>query len=339
MKKINDLLYFGFALVVCFLEGFIGHFGGGLNNGQILLLILRTIVIVLVLRFFIWCAGKIHQAIHNMKHCDDPLFEKIDFYNKRWDEDNEYFKRKILIVNCFYRDGGPVDELVDGKEIGRLYARADFLEKQNTMFEFGITIISSVAISLIVSLLCQYISPDEGNAVVGFIGTIFFTALLVSVFALKYIDKGQMGSYSHFSDEYELSLLKQKIDKFEHELVIEPSDEKFLYTKQIVLNELIEIRKRAKFRKKEIEKDINTINALKLCPGNGCDHNDSEIFIKDNRGYLAYHKDEGKENNYVGELNLISKDFSILYQIMKKYELLDNENKTMISWLLAFMGR
>lgn len=47
-------------------------------------------------------------------------------------------------------------------------------------------------------------------------------------------------------------------------------------------------------------------------------------------GCLVYDREKGKENNYIGELNLINQDYSILYQILNRYDLIsycENEKK------------
>ena len=37
---------------------------------------------------------------------------------------------------------------------------------------------------------------------------------------------------------------------------------------------------------------------------------------------MVYDLEKGKENNYMGELNLINEDYSILYQILNRYDLI-----------------
>ena len=116
----------------------------------------------------------------------------------------------------------------------------------------------------------------------------------------------------------------QKIMSLENELTITSDDEQILETKQVVINELIRIRQK-KILKRKIEKletDIKQVGQLNLCIGdyNACYI--QKIHINGVVGCLVYDREKGKENNYIGELNLISHDYSILYQILNRYGLI-----------------
>ena len=69
---------------------------------------------------------------------------------------------------------------------------------------------------------------------------------------------------------------------------------------------------------------------MDLCIG---DYNScyiQKIYINGVVGCLVYDREKGKENNYIGELNLINQDYSILYQILNRYDLIsycENEKK------------
>lgn len=141
---------------------------------------------------------------------------------------------------------------------------------------------------------------------------------------LKYAERGQAGSYRHYTDQYETKLLLEKIDKVERKFIITTDDEKIMKTQQVVINELIAIRKKkkAKTQKEKLDADIRRVEQLDLCIGDYSQCYIQKVFINGSVGYLVYNRKEGQENNYIGELNLINQQHSILYQIMNKYELI-----------------
>lgn len=47
-----------------------------------------------------------------------------------------------------------------------------------------------------------------------------------------------------------------------------------------------------------------------------------KISINGTAGYLVYDREKGKENNYIGGLNLINQEYSIQYQILNRYDLI-----------------
>ena len=120
------------------------------------------------------------------------------------------------------------------------------------------------------------------------------------------------------------NLLLQKITDLEKELTITGDDEQILETKQIVINELIRIRQKKKLKKQKekLETDIKQVGQLDLCIGdyNACYI--QKIYINGVVGCLVYDREKGKENNYIGELNLINQEYSILYQILNRYDLI-----------------
>lgn len=48
----------------------------------------------------------------------------------------------------------------------------------------------------------------------------------------------------------------------------------------------------------------------------------SKNLYKWSGGGLVYDREKGIENNYIGELNLINQEHSILYQILNRYDLI-----------------
>ena len=289
---------------------------------MILCLILLLIEVAMVVYFSILGIITMKRGMHNIKKCDDELFKKIDQYKKCWGKDKHYYIKQIQIINLYYEEGGKVDELVKNKEIERLYARADFLLIQNSLFDNLITCFYSLVISVIASFVCQMMECE--NVWLTFVWMVTILLSFFGIILSRYAEKGQAGSYRYYIDEYERDLLLQKITDLEKELTITGDDEQILETKQIVINELIRIRQKKKLKKQKekLETDIKQVGQLDLCIGyyNACYI--QKIHINGVVGCLVYDREKGKENNYIGELNLINQEYSILYQILNRYDLI-----------------
>ena len=176
--------------------------------------------------------------------------------------------------------GGKVDELVKNKEIERLYARADFLLIQNSLFDNLITCFYSLVISVIASFVCQMMECE--SVLLMFVWMVTILLSFFGIILSRYAEKCQAGSYRYYIDEYERDLLLQKITDLEKELTITGDDEQILETKQIVINELIRIRQKKKLKKQKekLETDIKQVGQLDLCIG---DYNTcyiQKIYIK-----------------------------------------------------------
>lgn len=53
-----------------------------------------------------------------------------------------------------------------------------------------------------------------------------------------------------------------------------------------------------------------------------------KIYINGVEGCLVYDREKGTEDNYMGELNLINQEYSILHQILNRYDIISYcENK------------
>lgn len=262
------------------------------------------------------------RGIRNIKKFDDELFKKIDQYKSCWKEDECYYKKQIQIINLYYKESGKVDELVKNNEIERLYARADFLSVQNSLYDNLTTCLVSLAISVVASFVCQMMECRSILLMLTWMVAIVFA--FFGIVLLKYAEKGQAGSYRYYVDIYERDLLLQKITELEKKLTITNNDEQFLETKQIVINELIRIRQKKilKKQKESLETDIKRVEQLDLCLGDYIEFHIQKIYINGKDGYLVYDLEKGKENNYMGEFNLINQEYSLLYQILNKYELI-----------------
>lgn len=261
---------------------------------MILCLILLLIEVAMVVYFSILGIITMKRGMHNIKKCDDELFTKIDQYKKCWGEDNNYYIKQIEIINLLYKKDGKVDELVKNKEIERLYARADFLFVQNSLYDNLTTCFSSLVISVIASFVCQMMQCKR--VILMFVWMITILICFFGIVLSRYAKKGHDGSYRYYIDEYERKLLMDKIRDLENELIITDQDEQILETKQV--------------------------GQLNLCMGDYTTYYIQKINIKGVSGCLVYDLEKGKENNYMGELNLINEDYSILYQILNRYDLI-----------------
>ena len=203
-----------------------------------------------------------------------------------------------------------------------------FLLIQKSLFDNLITCFYSLAISVIASFVCQMMECESTLLI--FVWMVIILLAFFGIFLSRYVEKGQAGSYRYYIDEYERGLLLQKIADLEKKLTINVDDEQMLETKQLVINELIHIRKKKKLKKEKekLENDIKQVGQLDLCIG---DYNTcyiQKIYINGMAGCLVYDREKGKENNYIGELNLINQEYSILYQILKRYGLISYCEKT-----------
>lgn len=287
--------------------------------------ILSVMILLTLAAWLAWLAigviSTMKRGIHNIRNCDDELFSKIDQYKKCWGEDRYYYIKQIQIINLYYAKGGNVDQLVRENKIERLYARADFLMNQNALYDNMVTYFYSLVISIIASFICKAM---EGESVL--LMFIWGMAIMVSflgIFLLRYAEKGQAGSYRHYIDEYERKLLLKKIGAWEKKLIVTVDDEQILETKQVVINELIRVRERAKRKEREeIENDIKKVGELNLLMGEYSSCYIQKIYVNGIECCMVYDRERGRENNYIGESNLINQDYSILYQILTRYDLI-----------------
>ena len=277
----------------------------------------RLFIFLVISAFFV-----IKRGTHNIRECDDELFKKIDQYRKCWGESKYHYIKQIQIINLYYKENGKVDELVKKREVDRLYKRADFLSIQNSLFDYMVNSLNSLIISIVASYVFQIV--EDKNGILTFLGMIVILVIIFALIMLRYVEKGQAGSYRYYIDEYEKDLLLKKINKLENELKISDADERILETKQVAINELIRIRekKRGKNEKKKIEADIRQVNELDLCLSDYRNYCVREIYINETKCCIVYKKEQGKENNYIGERNLANEQYTLLYNILKKNDII-----------------
>lgn len=255
----------------------------------------------------------VKKGMHNIRKCDDVLFDKIDYFLDYWRNEDATCKKRISIINLYYKDGGKVDELVKNKEIVRLYARKSFLSVRMSFTQDIMTCFYALVLSILASAVFQLM---QSNA---FLTTLFGLLLIFTIFFsllfIKYCKRGENGFYTYHIEEYELKLLSKKIEKLESSLQTDEIGEMVLITQQTVLKDLISKKRKLKRKKskKSIVKDIETIETLNLSL-KFCDkYKLHEISFDKNTGYIAYSLDEvGEEKGFATD------SFKILYDIIEK---------------------
>lgn len=283
-------------------------------------------IYILPLLIFIRMLIAVKNGMHNVRKCDDELFDKIDFFLDYWRNEDATCKKRISIINLYYKDGGKIDELVQNKEIVRLFARKSFLSVRINFTQDIMTCFYSLIISVIASTVFQLIQSN------GFFTMLFeFILVLIMFFILlfiRYYKRGENGSYTYQIQEYELKLLSEKIEKLESGLQANEQDEKILVTQQTILKDLINKKRRLKSKKsqKSLIKDIETLETLDLSLEYCDNYKLYEISFDKNTGYMAYSLDEN------GEINgLPTEPFKIFYEIIKKhYRIIENTNDTVV---------
>ena len=268
------------------------------------------------------CIIIIKNGIQNVKKCSDDFWSSIDLYKRGSGEKNAYYLKQIEIINLYYREGGRVEKLVENKDIKRLFVRMDYLNVQTSIFDDMTTYFYSLAISVIASLICQMMECE--NLLLLYVQVALIMLSFFTIVLAKYVKRGQDGSYRYLVDKYEQNLLSQKIDMLYQKVEVKEEDEDYLKTKQIVIDALLEIKrkKKGKEEKKKIAKDIECVECLQLYLDEYSNYKKQEIYVKQEKCYLLYDAEKGRENNYIGELNLKTQDYAILYDTLKKYELI-----------------
>ena len=298
---------------------------GNIRMKHLRLIVGLMFMISIIILGYTFILMELKNGLYNIRKCDDELFQNIDFYIECYRRDNSNYLKQIQIINLYYSDGGKVDELVQEKKLERLFMRRDFLLKK---IHFSDNIIEYYC-SLGISILASYIFT--ANASNNLLNNIILVLLILGSFVgfiiLRYAKRGQAGSCEYQIQEYELTLLNEKIEKLEKNSIITPDDEKLLLTKQIVLNELIKKRKKAKRKgtKETLEKDIKIVENLELCMGDYSDFFLQNIYLGEKEIYLVYNKEKGKTKKCTGEKYLATQDYAILYNILKKYDWISYE--------------
>lgn len=277
-------------------------------------LIIVLALLILPLLIFVRLLIAVKNGIHNLRKCDDELFDKIDYFLDYWQSEDATCKKRISIINLYYKDGGKVDELVQNKEIVRLYARKSFLSVRMNLTQDLMTCFYSLVISLIASVVFQLSqSKSVFTASLSLISTLIVFFMLLFI---RYYKRGENGFYTYQIEEYELKLLSEKIAELESRLQADEQDEMILVTQQTILKDLINKKRKIKNKnaQKSLIKNIKTFETLNLYLGNCTNYKLYEISFDENTGYMAYSLDKNGDVN-----GFPTNDFETLYKIITQY--------------------
>ena len=265
----------------------------------------------------------IKRGFHNLRKCDDSLFENIDFHKVYSKED--YFN-KIGIINLYYKLNGMVDKLIENNEIYRLYARRDFLTVRKNLFNDLTTYFYSLIISIIASFFCKV--ADMNDVWQAVINICVIAIMFFIVITFKYVKRGQDGSYAYQVEVFESRLLEDKIKMLEDRIIASEDEEKVLKTRQYVIRGLqsLYIKAIRKKTKDSIKKDIGVIQKLNLVLNDCPCYELREVHVCNDIGYIAYSKDKAQDKEL-----FLREDFGVLYSIIQKYfynEKIEQEKKS-----------
>lgn len=172
----------------------------------------------------------------------------------------------------------------------------------------------SLVISIIASFFYDLVDLQDAWQVamnVWIIVIAFFVVIL-----LKYVKRGQDGSFAYQIEEFELRLLEEKIKTLEDKIIIGADEEKTIKTRQYAISALQKLYIKA-IRKKTrsaIKNDIETMRNLQLGL-NGCTNYElREVTFGGYVGHIAYLSGEN-----VPDDTLVNDDFSALYKMICKY--------------------
>lgn len=269
-----------------------------------ILMIITTIILsggIRVVRFYI-------DAVRNMRSCGDQLFEELDEYKQHCGETKEHYQDVIRAITFYYLPDGKVDKVV-GKDLTRLFARADYLKREIKIGEHFTTCITSIGLSVVATCLIALDFKTSGqdmiNMVIGFL--VFFAMLLLPY---NNVIKGGSNEIYHF----EMSLLEEKIRIAEEALYEPKMNEKVMKTKKNVLNVLGDKYVTAFWKSQELLDDIRQIEKMDLHEGgiDGFTMIDFVIGKTKRSGVLLFN-----EKN-----QLANASYKRLYKILRKYNLI-----------------
>ena len=103
---------------------------------------------------------------------------------------------------------------IKNKNIELLFARKDYLEKRGAFYSEYFNIFFSFGISLTTSMTISYLDEDN-NVVVGIISLIILIVIIGECIFAHYSLKCNNGSYEKMIENYELTILNEKILKLE----------------------------------------------------------------------------------------------------------------------------
>ena len=322
---ITGIVFTFAAILACIVEFTSGKISKdvALHMAFVIVTICIAVLIAMFLLIIIKGVQVLKRGVYNISKCEEEPFKSIDQYKKCWTESKAKYIRCIQIINLYYQPGGRVDKLVDAADLDKLYLRMDFLIVQNTVFVQMMQYMYSLVVSVLATLIMNVI--DNGNQLFVIFGVIVIILTFFVMFFLQYVTRGQGGSLDYMINDYEKELLQEKIKECEKKLTITEEDEAFFKTRQIALEALLDIWKKTRGtkRRKAIVEDIEIVEKLNLCLGTYADASKEKIDIKGREGYLVYNTYQEDKDGCVKTKKFKTKDYEMLYKILKKYNILN----------------
>lgn len=287
---------------------------------DIILIILSAIGILLFLSVSgVWVINTFKSGFHNVRCCDDEMWDEIEGYKKRWSDNGDYYKKMIRVINHFYQKKGKVDKMVKRKEVDRLFLRLDFLNAQMNFENDLKSALQSLGISAVVSLMSGVVAGSYKNQVLIIIIEIISLLGFFLIIIVFYSWRGKFGSYDYLINQYEKKLLLKKIDKLNKVLSATLENEEALKAQQVVINALIAKCKKARKKDQEdIKKDIHIIESLQLDIGHKDELYVQTVKVGKNMIKLFYRK--GGVNSCYNFEQLVNDQYKQMYKILEKYE-------------------
>lgn len=287
-----------------------------------------VIIIVIISYFIMILSGLIYsiyigkRSVHNIQKCDDKLFDDLNKVYGIADDDSSYDKAYKIIDN-YYKEEGVVDSLIKAKQFTRLFVRYDFLDK-NIHFddELG-QYLYSIFISIFATQLGNVV--EEANTIGDFWGFLSFilvisafVLMIVFVFFHKYSKRGKNGSFSYILMEYEMKLIKEKLDIRYKENDLSENDYVVLMKQQILVNKLSMMNTKIfkKYKTEEMKHDIDELKSLNLTLGEYDIYKKVECTLGEDTVWLYYSETTSDKQS---EYRLVNSDYEKLITILKKY--------------------
>lgn len=257
------------------------------------------------------------QGFKNIRKSEDEPFASIDYHKNNWHDCERFYIKLIQIINYTYRDEGDVDKLVKNKELLKLFARMDLLTNQIQLYDSFIMYACSLGLSIIASLTLRITSNE--SVVIMMIEPVIIGVAFAAILMMRYYERGHGGSYLYLINEYEKNCLLKKINMLEKDLVIDGHDKGLLDSKQVVISQLILLKKKTKFwKRRAVIDDIERIEELDLCI-NGRDGCVKHIPIDNGKSTccMVYNHDNGGKENY-GPINLFNDEYYELFRVLDR---------------------
>lgn len=280
-----------------------------------------VVMLMIILAFVRVLWVFIRNCANNVKNAGDDLFAEIDNWYRTKRNNKFYYDMGIQIVNCLYRNNAEIDLLIKNKEGHRLQKRKEYLEGQLEIWGEFHQCILAVMQSVVAAWLVDSLPSD--NWLITLIFGSIIVLLILGMPLVKYSRKlPLLSKFEKAILEYELGYVNRLIDEYHSLLVVPENKEPALYTQRAVILELTKRLDSAKRKEQaKIRIDIEQIEGLNLVDYDEANSRQTWIDIGEYRGCLVYKKVEGLSNNYVGESNLVSEDYTKLYGILHEYRM------------------